>query len=75
MLCNKGANVYILDVVSGANVHTASGSDRFWEVVETDVTAGFGPRLAAEFDLMAAKFPAAGWPGMVTKLNELKAAA
>lgn len=73
--CNGGRHAYILEVESQRNVHAATDSDTFWDVVAANVGAGYGKKLESEFADLAGRFPSTPWEAARRRLAGILQAA
>lgn len=58
---NQGKHAYVLNPVSRRNMHVATGSDAFTEVIAAVAEAGHGDRVLRQLDDLALTFPEQDW--------------
>lgn len=69
--CNHGKNAYVRNSKAGTNRHVRTNSDAFIaEVSEVaKITATHPVKLRAEFEALAAQYPADGWDEALARLD------
>ena len=67
---NQGKHAYVLNPVTRRNMHVATNSDAFTEVILAVAEAGHGDRVLRQLDDLAGAFPDQDW---ATKRDRLVA--